>query len=330
MPVKPIPPRKGKTPYWSARGTYLGTYIDRSTKARKRGLAIKIISAWERQIERGAYADPDAPTFASAALGYMSAGGERTYLTPLLRHFKETPLRQIGQAEIDAAAAELYPNASNATRNRHCYTPVSAVLKHAGFETKLRRPKGADGRKLTNWLWPEQMWPLLEEADRLDPEFGIYCTMLLYTGERLSEPLKLNCNDVRIKERFAYLRDSKNGDPRPVFLPPHLVKRLKAHPRGLDRGAARLFKFHKGGHLYSLLAAAAARAGVPLIDGQRFHVFCHTYATWMRRYGKIDTRGLVGTGRWKDRKSVDRYEHVVVSEEAMRAGLMPVPKARKA
>ena len=41
------------------------------------------------------------------------------------------------------------------------------------------------------------------------------------------------------------------------------------------------------------------------------------------RNGDFDTRGLVGTGAWKDRKSAERYEHVVVSEEATRADLLP-------
>jgi hypothetical protein len=37
----------------------------------------------------------------------------------------------------------------------------------------------------------------------------------------------------------------------------------------------------------------------------------------------LDTRGLVGTGAWKDRKSAERYEHVVITEEAQRAALLP-------
>jgi hypothetical protein len=36
MPLKLVPPRPGKTPYWSVRGTYLGRYINRSTKTRSR------------------------------------------------------------------------------------------------------------------------------------------------------------------------------------------------------------------------------------------------------------------------------------------------------
>jgi hypothetical protein len=59
-------------------------------------------------------------------------------------------------------------------------------------------------------------------------------------------------------------------------------------------------------------------------------IFRHTYATWMRREAGLDTKGLVATGAWRDRKSADRYEHVVVSEEARKAALLPTPDRKRA
>jgi integrase len=116
-----------------------------------------------------------------------------------------------------------------------------------------------------------------------------------------------------------------------VFLPPVVVEELGAHPRGIKRPGETIFRFHKSRHLYSLLRAAAAKAGIDLPERQAFHLFRHTYATWMRRFGGLNTRGLVGTGTRKDRKSAERYEHVVVSEEAGRAALPPaVTKGKRA
>jgi hypothetical protein len=63
------------------------------------------------------------------------------------------------------------------------------------------------------------------------------------------------------------------------------------------------------------------------LDWVNFHTFCHSWATWMPRYGKLDTRGLVGTGRWKSEKSAERYNHVVIIEESRRAELWPRPMA---
>ena len=321
MPLKLIPPRK--SPYWSVRGTYLGVYVDRSTKARKRAVAGKVLKRIERDIERGEFAQPGEPTFASAAAAYMRAGGERTYLTKLLNHFGATPLNRVDQASIDAAAHVLYPAGSAATRNRQVYTPVSAVLRHAGARVDLRRPKGSMGNKQTAWLWPEEAHRLLEEADKLSKPFGALLTVLLYTGLRLSEALNLTWDRVRLQDGYAYVPDTKNGSPRPVFLPPVAVAAL-ANAKLDDRG--RVFRLTKSGHLYSLLRVAGIKADVDLPERSAFHILRHTYATWMRRYAGADSQALIATGAWKDRKSVDRYTHTVVSEEAQRAALLPTRK----
>ena len=345
MPLKLMPPRKGRSPYWSVRGTYLGRYVDRSTKARKRSVANQVRRQWERDIERGEFAVPGEPDFASAAVAYMKAGGERRFLTPLINHFTTTPLRQINQIAVEAAAAVLYPRATPATQNRQVYSPISAILKHAGpeFDFKLRRPKGSRGRTVTRWLWPEQAEPIFAAAGKLDSEFEILLRFLCYTGCRIGETLKLTCNETRLSEAFAYVRASKNGDPRAVFLPPHLVATLANHPRGLERGYSRVFRFHQGGGLRNLLVAACAmasglpkprrekRSGQPIkqahdLDWVNFHTFCHTYATWMRRYAGLDTKGLVGTGRWRSEQSASRYAHVVPSEDARAASRLPTKK----
>jgi integrase len=325
MPIKLIAPRKGKTPYYAGRGVYLGVRVDRSTKTSKRAVALKIIAEWERQIERGEFAQPNEPTFAGAAAAYMKAGGERRFMKPLLEHFGETPLRTIDQSAIDAAAFALYPNASPATRNRQVHTPVGAVLKLAGARIDLRRPRGSGGNKATAWLWPEQAEKIFEEAEKINGEFAALLIVLCYTGMRLSEALELTWNDVRLQDGFAYRPVTKNDEPRAIYLPPVAVAALA----NITRGSRNVFKLRKSGHLYSLLRVAAIRAGVDLPVRTAFHIFRHTYATWMRRYGGLDTKGLVATGAWKDRKSADRYEHVVVSEEAQRAALLPTPKVRK-
>ena len=321
MPLKLVPPRKGKSPNWSVRGTYLGRYVDRSARTGRRALAGQVLKQIERSIERGEFSERGEPTFASSAASYMKAGGERRFMTPLLHHFGTMPLRLIGQSEIDHAAVTLYPAASAASRNRQVYTPCSAVLRRGGIALNLHRPKGSGGNKQTAWLWPEQAEAIFVEAEKINKEFAALLIVLCYTGMRLSEALGLTWNNMRLQDGFAYVPDTKNDEPRAVFLPPVAVAAL-ANRSG---GGSRLFKFSKSGHLYSLLKVAAIRAGVDLPERSAFHIFRHTYATWMRRYAGLDTRGLVATGAWKDRKSADRYEHVVVSEEAQRAALLPTP-----
>src|SRR5581483_3003517 len=118
MPLKLVPPRAGKTPYYSVRGTYLGRYVDRSTKTSRKSLAHKFLTRIQRQIECGEFVDASEITFAAAALSYMKAGGERTFLVPIIQHFANTAVSQIKQADIDDAADRLYPGRTPASVNR--------------------------------------------------------------------------------------------------------------------------------------------------------------------------------------------------------------------
>jgi hypothetical protein len=60
-----------------------------------------------------------------------------------------------------------------------------------------------------------------------------------------------------------------------------------------------------------------------------FHIFCHTYGTWMHEFGNLDTVGLTRTGRWKDAASAERYMHTRAGTEARRADLFPTPISGK-
>ena len=323
MPLRLVPPRAGKSPHWTIRGHYLGVgRIDRSTKTGKRAIALKVLRELERQIERGEFSEPGEPTFALAATNYMMHGGERTYVKRLLEHFGTTPLRGIGQAQIDAAALVLYPDGTAATRNRSVYTPMSAILAAAGAGFRLRRPKNASGARATHWFRKDQAFALFKAARGIDPEFAALIIFLTYTGLRLGEALGLTWNNVDLQRNYAYVPDTKNDEPRAVFfLPPVAVACLAC----MELREGRVFSFSKGGHLYSLLKAAAFKADVDLPERSAFHIFRHTYATWMRQYGGIDIKGLVATGAWRDMKSAERYAHAIVTDEAKRALRLPTP-----
>jgi integrase len=343
MPLKLFPPRPGKTPYWSVRGSYLGQYVDRSTKATKRSVAQKMLGKWQAEIEQGTFSLPGEVTFLSAAVSYMQSGADRRPVKKLLDHFRDKPLRQIDQQTIEVAALTLFPDHSAATRNREVFTPVSAILKHAGHDFKIRRPKGSRGRVIRRWLWPEQAWRVIDAAYQVDLELGLLCVMLLFGGLRISEQLSMMCDDVRIDESFAFVPDSKNGEPQPVHLTPYMVEKLQAHPRGLNRPGERLLRFHKGGGLdFKLITASCIASGIeapkrakrgsqwPKLPPYEFewvtwHTFRRTYATWMRRYGGLDDKDLTDTSRWRSIESASRYAQTVAGEAARKADLLPTP-----
>jgi len=362
MPWKLVPPRPGKTKFYYIRGKYCGIALDDSTGTADRRAAARIFAAQREQAERGEHPKqrpeaPARPTFLSATVAYLQAGGDGTFVKPILDKWGDRALDTIDQIAIDTIAGELYPDGSAATRNRQVYTPISAILKRAGVDRPIKRPQGWKGKKSTSWLEPEQAFRLFAAADALDAEFGLLCRFLLYTGMRLSEALAVRLADVKIERAYIYLPDSKTGEPRGCHLPPVLTEALalqSPRPRRpliapghfgfrkgqgggsledagkpfLERDAGRrLFRFHKGGALYAMLAEAMAGAKLAFPRRQRgFHLFCHTYGSWMHRYGDLDTHGLTRTGRWADAESADRYVHTEQSEEARRADRLPTPE----
>jgi integrase len=341
MPLKLIPPSKERrTPYYSVRGTLLGIYLDRSTKTGERKQAVKVKREWEEQIKRGEYRSgppivekgPEAEmTFAGAAIAYMNAGGEKRFLTQAIEQLGREPLSKLDQTRIDAGAVAAFPTGTAAYRNRNFYTPVSAVLKHVGIDNKLKRPKGWRGKRHTTWLEPAQAFALFKAADKVDAEFGLFLRYLCYTGMRLGEALNVRIRHVNLERQAIYLPEPKNGEARSVFLPAVLVTALANHPRGLNRPAdQKLFRFGINGRTRDMLKQAKKAAGIVLPFRQGgFHMLSHTWATWMRRYGKLDTYDLVDTGRWKDPASARRYAHTEPTETARMADLLPVEKRTK-
>jgi integrase len=161
-----------------------------------------------------------------------------------------------------------------------------------------------------------------------DAEFGTLLRALLYTGLRLGEVLAWHWEDLNLDEGAAWTRREKGGIESDVKLHPDLIIALRALQPGARDGS--VFRFHQGGHLKHLLTRAKLCApGLPCPvrrptgwrpQGNRlawvnFHSFRHTWATWMRRYGALDTKGLVATRNWRDERSASRYAHAITSEE---------------
>lgn len=328
MAYKLVPPRKNKSPYWYVRGTHFGATLDRSTKSTSKTAARKFLVLWTREAETGALKRPGDPTFLEAAVNYISFRTDERFLEPLVEHFGKTLLRNMTQKAIDEAAIKLYPKASPQTRNRQVYTPVSAILKHAGIDLQIRRPKGWRGEARTDWYTTENAFSLFKAADELDREFGIFLKFLCYTGLRLSEALTLEVGKLDLDRGFCYVGKTKNGEPRGIHLPSHLVDEFKMHPRGLDRLGERVFRFRKNGRIYVLMNKVKKHAGLAGLPG-KFHIFRHTYGTWMTVHGGLDAEGLVATGVWRDEGAARRYRHTVTSEAARRADLLPVNKIAK-
>lgn len=318
MPLTLVPPKAGRTPNYRVRGKYLGVRVDRSTETGDKTKARQFYAALKAAIERGAFAEKSVMTIAAAMTAYVQTGGENRFLGPILRYFgKGATVDSIDQVAADAAATSLYPRATAATRNRQFYTPLLAVLSHVGIKPAIKRPKGAAGEARRLWLNSEQFERVAAAAAKEDLEFTALITLLCFTGLRLGEALSLQCAGINLDQAVAFCGKTKNGDPRPIYLPPRVITALANHPRGLDRDS-RLFRWTKGGELYLLAERFYAAAGIDH-GGAPFHVLRHTYGAWMTRVGA----DLVGAGVWKSATAARVYQHFVVSEEARKADALP-------
>ena len=329
MPLKLA--RRHGSPNWYIRGTVRGLNVDESTGLSDRKAAQDVLIKRAAELTtRSIHGDAAVITFPQAALSFMQAGGERTHLAPLIRYFQKTKLANIGQAEIDQAAATLKPGAAPATINRQIIAPISAVLHHAarkGWCSKpvIARRKEPKGR--IRWITHEEASRLIDNASHLRP----LVVFLLSTGARLSEALYIDWKQIDLSRCQATFLDTKNGETRSVPLHPKAVTALanlphregavfrrhygftnwKGETRALadgyaDRGGA------GGGQIKTAWKTMLKKAGV---DDFTPHDCRHTWATWHYAANR-DIRSLMELGGWKSLSMVERYTHVNVSHLA--------------
>jgi integrase len=181
---------------------------------------------------------------------------------------------------------------------------------------------------------------LIEAADAMEPAFGTLLRFLLYTGVRIGEAMSLRWESVFFDLKMAYIGETKNDDPRTLLLRDDLCEELKRLAGGRTDGP--VWPFRAGGGLKDRLTRVKLKVcGVKAPPRRKketkqerripphrlswvgFHTFCHTWATWMRRYGGVDLQGLQATGRWRDPRSAKRYAHVAPREEWRKVESLP-------
>ena len=297
----------GKSPYWQVRGTVAGRLIHKSTGTADRDKAKK----FRRKLEAETYdiiALGEAPpvTFADAAIVYVNKGGETKYLKRISRYFGDTPLREIGQVQIDRCAQELYPNAKASTINRSLISPYITVVRaaiHAELPGAVLRP--IVRRKETK--------PIVTPADdahisKLLPHcsegLAALITLMTYTGLRTGEALRIKPEDCR--DGYIAVGTTKNGEPRMVPAPENWS--FPAHGFGFTttQGVGRA------------LRKASKAASIEYRDGHELgrHGFA---ARWLRAGHSI--KGLKEAGGWKKLGVVDAsYGHMEMTKvhETMR------------
>ncbi len=331
MPLKLY--RKRGSPNWYIRGTIAGIVVDESSRVADRPTAeaIRARREWECH-QVAAHGHKATAIFLEAAVGYMETGGERRFISPLIRHFGDRPLASIDQSAIDRAAKALYPSAASATLNRQVYTPLSAILKFAAKRglcdfRQIDRPRQPRGR--VRWLMPAEADRLIEASS---PHLKPLLIFLFYTGCRLSEGLYLDWPQVELNRAEVQFLQTKNGEARGVPLHPRLIAALQSLPhregavfRRPD-GEPYARKRDGGGQIKTAFNGACRRANI--IDFSP-HDCRHTWATWHYAANR-DLVSLMHLGGWQSEKMVLRYTHVNVQHLSQSIAALPWEKSGKA
>lgn len=334
MPLK-LKRHPKRSNHWYVRGTVRGQTVFETTGTDDRAAAEDYrIKRDKELLDRSIFGTGATISFLEPAASYLEAGGEAKYLgtkddatgkwSLLIGYFGTKPISAIGQPEADDAANKLYPNTSAATRKRHVYVPLYAMLNHVSEKwqihvCKIKHP----GVKLTpvQWAPPENVRKLLPVCA---PKLRLFVMVIVYSGARLSEALWPDWEmGVDLENRALTLGKTKNGELRTAHIPDPLLAELQSVPRRDRHG--RLFHWSHKSHIRRPLMTACKRAGIPYLSVHKLG--WHTYATWLRRYAGRDLRGLMEDGGWKSINSVVRYAHVVPGETA--AAVEKLPSVQK-
>lgn len=261
---------------------------------------------------REEFGDEAVITFGAAAGIYLDAGKSARYLTPIFNKWEHRLVRDIKPGNVHDLARELYPAAGPATRNRQVISPVQAVINHAakrGYCPPIRVERlfvPTPERKTAPAGWLDKFMA------HAKPHLGALAQFMAMTGARITESTTLDWEDVKLPERTAYLRHTKNGEPRMVALPGPLVVTLGALP-GEHKG--RVFGYPNRHGPQRPWVTAEKRARIPHIPphdaGRRL------FATTMIQAG-IDPVTVAKAGGWKSvRMVVDVYAQPADTTEAV-------------
>ena len=202
-------------------------------------------------------------------------------------------MNAIGQDDFDRAAQALYPGRAAETWNRHVYTPLQAVLGHAGVQIRLRRPK--QKRPRNRAVAKDIALILIENAS--DPDLKALLVLLFYTGCRISEAMSLTPERVDLIGRRICFDVGKTD--KDSWRPMHeeVFQALASLPQ-----RDRIFRWRSTSGHKKPLKALCKKLGIRFTA----HMARHSFATWLTDSG-ASLRDVMDAGGWSDEKSVMRY-----------------------
>lgn len=292
-----------------AIGSVAGQRVRTSLGTRHRGQAEELCAQYEAKLwKRHSYGEEAVRTFEEAALSYMNADGEATFLPPLIARFRGRVLGSIKPEEIRQAARSLYPGRKPATWNRNALVPARAVINHAAdlgwcpkisvtaFEVERVRRFAAD-----------RVWlnAFLAQADKDGlPHLAAVVMFMWQTAARVSEAARVLPEHVNLTDRVILLEDTKEGKWEPCHITRELMLRLANLT--MTEGEP-VFGYASRYGIYARMKAVCRRAKLawrPPHQAGR-----HSFATNALAMGATPKQVMEG-GRWKSERMVmEIYAH---------------------
>lgn len=300
MSLKLVPPRAGKSPFWTVRGTFAGRTIDASTKARdketaqrfKAGLEVRLI---EKQHDKFA-----AVTFKTAAEHYIEYRNpsklDRAYIAKLVLILGNIVLTELKQHMLINAANSLYPDGAASTKNRSAIVPAAAVLHYAAknnlcpyvpvvkFKEKEPEPRSVS-KDIARVLIANSEGPM-----------RLALVWLFCQGWRISDVLRVRHQDIDREAKTVRYHISKTDKWRVKPLHADVVACLPSK----DIGA--LFPWKDKFAFYRDLRPLCATLKIKFTP----HMARHSFATWRVNEG-ASPQEIMDAGGWESINSVMRY-----------------------
>lgn len=305
-------------PYWYVRGTVRLPGRDRSTAVyESAGTGDRRQAEQYRDTLLRRLIDDDALgdyalTFAECAVVYLSRGGEKRFLRPILERFGECRLRDIRPADVANFAAERYGRLAPSSLKRFFYTPLNAALR-AGCEAHNLpavhfQPPRLPPREAVEHA-PDAWFPQFFAAANF--RIAAMVLFLTTTGTRVSEACRLTVGDCTLtgERPAAKLRRTKSGKPRVVPLTGALVRAMEGlvAQGGLTAGD-RVFGYASRWSVNQAIERVCQRAGLPYYSSHKLgrHAFA---ARLLAKGGTL--KEVMEAGGWASINMVsDVYGHL--------------------
>jgi len=327
MPLKLIAPGKRRgNRFWIARGRIRGELIEVSTRTTDKEaaegiaarLAAKILA--DRPAARPTADQPKTFRLAAAAYSDFRSPGHRECqnINRLVSVLGDRLCNELGQADLVAAARQIYPGAKAASLNRSAITPASAILHYAAAnkwcdEWRIKRFKEA--RPETKALRPPEVQRLKDAAwHHCSGHVTAMVIFLFGQGMRITDALAVTWERLNLQDGVILTRIGKTDQWRWKALHPDVQAALATLPGGR---AGPVWPWKNRWAFYKALQPALAASGVKFTP----HMARHTLGFLL---GATSLKTRMDILDHADPKSSMRYDMSQLEEQ--RAALRVVGK----